>query len=236
MKKKLIAVVPLWDDEKNSIWMLPGYMDALRDVGAIPVILPLHSNEEDVLAVFELCDGLLITGGHDVSPDLYGQKTDEHCDVTCEARDAMEIALYKAALKTDKAVLGICRGIQIINVLQGGTLYQDLPAEYESSVEHNMKPPYTEAAHDVDIMENTALAALLGVRRMGVNSCHHQAVKEIGNQLEVMAVSEDGIIEALRHTGQRFVWAVQWHPEFSFYVDSFSRKLFEAFVDGCESK
>ncbi|MCD7814984.1 MAG: gamma-glutamyl-gamma-aminobutyrate hydrolase family protein [Lachnospiraceae bacterium] len=230
MAKPKIAVVPLWDDEKESIWMLPGYMDGIRDAGAIPVILPLSGTPEDVLEIFELCDGLLMTGGHDVSPALYHQEKKESCGLTCPARDQMERILYENALANEKPVLGICRGIQLINVLQGGTLYQDLPTEYKSTVEHHMKPPYTNIAHTVQIRKDSPLYDLLGIETLGVNSYHHQAVKELGTDLEVMAESEDGLVEAVCHSRHRFVWAVQWHPEFDYHVNPVSKRIFEAFI------
>ncbi len=233
MSKKIIAVVPLWDDEKESIWMLPGYMDGVKASGAIPIILPLSSSDEDVLEIFDKCDGLLMTGGHDVSPALYNESKKETCGVTCNDRERIEQALYKNALEHDKPVLGICRGIQLINVLQGGTLYQDLPSEYASDIEHHMKPPYTNVAHYVNIKKETPLYDLLLTERLGVNSYHHQAVKKLGTDLEIMAESEDGLVEAVRHTKKSFVWAFQWHPEFDFHVNQNSKKIFDAFVDAC---
>ncbi len=235
MGKRIIAVVPLWDDEKQSIWMLPGYMNGIREAGAIPVILPLASEPKDALAVFEQCDGLLMTGGHDVSPSLYQEQRGMNCGASCEERDLLETALYTNALEQDKPVLGICRGIQLINVLQGGTLYQDLPTEYASGIEHHMKPPYTNVAHFVELTEGTPLYELLSTKRLGVNSYHHQAVKTLGSDLETMAKSEDGLVEAVRHGKKKFVWAVQWHPEFDFHVNESSRKIFKAFVAACEA-
>ncbi|MCD8099530.1 MAG: gamma-glutamyl-gamma-aminobutyrate hydrolase family protein [Oscillospiraceae bacterium] len=233
MSRKIIAVVPLWDDKKQSIWMLPGYMDGIEAAGAIPVILPLSDSAESALEAFELCDGLLMTGGHDVSPALYGETPKKTCGAQCEKRDSMESALYKRALECGKPVLGICRGIQLINVLQGGTLYQDLPTERESCVEHQMKPPYSSVAHYVNIVKPSPLYELLQTERLGVNSYHHQAVKRLGSGLEVMAVSEDGLVEAVRCTESSFVWAVQWHPEFNFRTDPAAGKIFEAFVKAC---
>ncbi|MCD8021060.1 MAG: gamma-glutamyl-gamma-aminobutyrate hydrolase family protein [Clostridiales bacterium] len=233
MGKKLIAVIPLWDDEKKSIWMLPGYMDGVKDAGGIPIILPLHSTIEDALEVFEKCDGLLMTGGHDVSPSLYHEINRGFCGIPCKAREQVECALYEKALEVGKPVLGICRGIQLINVLQRGNLYQDLPTEYDSAVEHHMEPPYTNIAHDVDINRNTPLYDLVQVEHLGVNSYHHQAIKELGEDLEIMAWSEDGLVEAVRHIKQKYVWAFQWHPEFDFHMNPASKKIFESFLDAC---
>ncbi|MCD7731407.1 MAG: gamma-glutamyl-gamma-aminobutyrate hydrolase family protein [Oscillospiraceae bacterium] len=231
MAKKIIAVTPLWDDEKESIWMLPGYMNGIRAAGAIPVMLPLHSGIEDAAEVFEMCDGLLLTGGHDVSPSLYNEEKKDACGAVCEARDTIELALYKKALERNKPVLGICRGIQLINVIQGGTLYQDLPTETLSETEHHMSPPYTDIAHYVNINRESALYDLIGTERLGVNSYHHQAIKTLGENLEAMAWSDDGLAEAVRHREKSFVWAFQWHPEFDFESNPVSRRIFDAFVN-----
>ncbi|MCC8042398.1 MAG: gamma-glutamyl-gamma-aminobutyrate hydrolase family protein [Oscillospiraceae bacterium] len=230
MGKKIVAVVPLWDDEKESIWMLPGYMNGIRECGAIPIILPLTSDTDDVLSAFERCDGLLMTGGHDVSPTLYNEVPRYECGVCCTERDIMESALYRNALDNNKPVLGICRGIQLINVLQGGTLYQDLPTEYSSNIEHHMNPPYTDIAHNVTVVKASPLYNLLQTEHLGVNSYHHQAIKKLGDSLEIMAKSEDGLVEAVRHTEKSFVWAFQWHPEFDFHINRNSREIFNAFI------
>ncbi|MCD8293669.1 MAG: gamma-glutamyl-gamma-aminobutyrate hydrolase family protein [Clostridia bacterium] len=233
MAKKIIGVVPLLDEEKESIWMLPGYMDGIMDAGAIPVILPMTDNAEDLKEIFSLCDGLLMTGGQDVSPAMYRAKRSPQCGASCDTRDRMEKLLYEMAVEEEKPVLGICRGIQIINVLQGGTLYQDIPSEYHTGIEHHMKPPYTDTAHSVRILNPSPLYSLLGTESLGVNSYHHQAVKDLGQGLEVMAISEDGLVEAISRKGSRFVWGIQWHPEFNFHVDGSSRKIFKAFINAC---
>lgn len=231
MAKKMIAVVPLWDEERNSLWMLPNYLDAIRDSGGIGVVLPLHVDPEDALQILDSCDGLLLTGGPDVSPELYGQQKRETCGQLCPARDTLEQVLYRRAVERDMAVLGICRGIQTINVLEGGSLYQDLPTEHPSEVEHHGQPPYDQVIHWVSL--EGMLETLLETHQLGVNSYHHQAIRDLGENLEVLARADDGIIEAVRHQYRRFVWAVQWHPEFSFHSDENSRKLFRAFIENC---
>lgn len=233
MKKPIIAVSPLWDDEKQSIWMLPAYMDGIKEAGGIPVILPLESCADDALKVFELCGGLLLTGGQDVSPSLYGAEKGIRCGEICTQRDNLDAALYNQALKENKPVLGICRGIQFINAVQGGTLYQDLPMEFQSEINHHMSPPYDRVCHYVNIDKQSPLYTILQTGRLGVNSYHHQAVKTAGKDLGVMAVSEDGLIEGVYHKKQPFVWAVQWHPELSFKSDDASAKIFQAFIGAC---
>ena len=115
MEKPIIGVTPLWDGEKNSYWMLPGYLEGVQEAGAIPVILPLAADGADAARLADLCDGLLFTGGQDVSPQLYGEKRRPACGELCPARDALERELLNRALEQDKPILGICRGLQFLN-------------------------------------------------------------------------------------------------------------------------
>ncbi len=229
--KKLIAVTPQWDEKKNILCVNPRYLDAIRESGAIPVILPLHVSPEDAVQLLSRCHGLLMTGGHDVSPAMYGTRQSDACGTLCSARDTLEQAVYRYAVEQDLAVLGICRGIQTINVFEGGTLYQDIPTEFPGSVAYHGLPPYDQIFHSVRL--ESALRELLGTDRMVVNTFHHQAIKDLGAELEVMGRADDGIVEAVRHRQKRFVWAVQWHPERTFDSDENSRKIFKALIDAC---
>lgn len=230
MKKPLIGIIPLVDEEKDSFWMLPGYMTGVEQAGGIPVMLPLTTDEENLKQLADTCDGFLLSGGHDVSPRMYGQEPSEKCGASCLERDEMETILFRLACEKDKSILGICRGIQIINAMLGGTLYQDLPTEYPSHTEHHQKPPYEKPCHAVSIAANSPLHDLLQKDTIQVNSYHHQAVKDLAPGLESMAVSEDGLIEAVRLTEKKFVWGVQWHPEFSYVQDSHSQSIFKKFI------
>ncbi|MCR4691321.1 MAG: gamma-glutamyl-gamma-aminobutyrate hydrolase family protein [Lachnospiraceae bacterium] len=234
--RAVIGVIPLYDDEKNSYWMLPGYMKVIESCGGLPVMLPLTKDEAVLKDAYDLCDGILFTGGHDVNPEMYGQKPSPHCGMTCIARDDMETRLLDQCLTDDKPLLGICRGIQLINAHLGGTLYQDLPTEFESGVEHHMSPPYDRKAHTVTILENTKLAEIMGSGSHDVNSYHHQAIKEPADALEEMAVSEDGLVEAIAVKGHRFAIGVQWHPEFSYESDAGSTLLIKALVEECQKR
>jgi putative glutamine amidotransferase len=234
MGKKIIGVTPLWDEEKKSIWMLPGYLDGIRNAGGIPVILPLTISQEDASALLMKCDGLLMTGGQDVNPLLYGQTATNQCGTICHERDEMETYFFREAINQNFPILGICRGLQMINVLLGGTLYQDIPSETESQINHNMQAPYDRVCHQVELMPGTGFHQLIQVEDMGVNSYHHQAVKDLGEGLEVMAVAEDGIVEAVSLPLKKFVWAVQWHPEYDHKTNDSSQLIFKAFVDSCD--
>ena len=222
--------MPLWDDEKDSLWMLPGYLEGLQEAGATPVILSLTEDREEIEHLVDICDGILLTGGHDVDPSVYGEEALNGTVLCCKARDNMERLVLEEAMQKDKPILGICRGIQLINALLGGTLYQDLPTQHPSDIDHHQTPPYDVPVHDVFIKKDSPLYDCLGSDRISVNSYHHQAVKDVAPCLEVMAESEDGIVEALYKPFYRFLWAVQWHPEFSYKKDDNSRKIFKAFV------
>ena len=232
--KPVIGLIPLYDDEKESYWMLPGYMRVIEKCGGLPIMLPLTTDQEELEQASNLCDGILFTGGHDVSPVVYGEEKRSTCGISCDMRDAMEGYILKECLADNKPFLGICRGIQFVNAYLGGTLYQDIPTEYECKVEHHMEPPYDRAVHKVEILPYTKLAEILGAGMHEVNSYHHQAIKELSHEVKKMAVSEDGLIEAIEVRNQKFAVAVQWHPEFSYENNEDSIKLVTAFVNECK--
>ena len=234
IKKPLIGVVPLWDETKDSYWMLPGYMDGLTQAGGLPIILPLTDDQNEIHQLAGLCDGFLFTGGHDVSPEMYGEEALPECGVICPARDNMETALLKEALALGNPVLGICRGIQLLNIALGGTLYQDLPMQRSSMICHRQEPPYDVPSHTVSVAHGTPLASVLGVEELAVNSCHHQGIKDLAAGLQLMASAPDGLVEAVCLPNAGFVWAVQWHPEFFPRLDEPSQKIFRAFVQAAE--
>ncbi|MCR5350038.1 MAG: gamma-glutamyl-gamma-aminobutyrate hydrolase family protein [Acholeplasmatales bacterium] len=230
MKKPIIGLMPLWDEKKESLWMLPGYMEGIKNAGGIPIILPFSDNEKDLKELVDTCDGFLFTGGQDVSPEIYNEKTLYDNIVPCKKRDDMELLILDLILKENKPILGICRGIQFINAALGGTLYQDLNNEHKSTVSHIQTPPYDKPIHDVNIIIGTPLFDLIKEVNIKVNSYHHQAVNKLSNKLKPMAISTDGLVEAVYMPNYKFLWAVQWHPEFSYKNDINSKKIFEEFI------
>ncbi|KFI49675.1 gamma-glutamyl-gamma-aminobutyrate hydrolase family protein [Bifidobacterium biavatii] len=271
--RSLVAVTPLMDYGRDSLWMLPGYMDAVLRAGGTPVMLPLTDDADAVEQCAERFDAFLFTGGPDVGPNVgsdvqsgvepdvgpenkpdAGNKPDTEPNLGRDGsaslpddtgrnealspeRDRMESLLLPAAMRLNKPILGICRGIQFINKYLGGTLWQDLPTEHPSEVEHHMKPPYDSFGHHVELVPGTPLAELFaGQREIAVNSYHHQAVRELAPGLRVMATAPDGIVEALWRPDSRFLWAVQWHPEFLYRVDPRSQAIFNTFVAAARSR
>ena len=228
--KPLIGLTPLVDEERDSYWMLRGYMKGIELAGGVPVMLPLMDDDAAIERMADTMDGFLFTGGPDVSPEVYGQEKLPECGLVVPGRDALETKLLTAVLKRNKPVLGICRGIQLINSVLGGTLYQDLPTQHPSETSHRMKPPYDQVWHEVSLVEGSPLQKTLGKASTGVNSCHHQAILDLAPGLVPMAWSPDGLIEAVHMPEKKFLWAVQWHPEFSYKVNDDSVEIFKAFV------
>ena len=231
MQKPVIGVTPLFDRARDSYWMLPGYFLALEEAGAVPVMLPLNADEATLAALVERLDGFLMAGGPDAAPAYYGEAEIASVNEICPERDAAETALLRLLWEADKPVFGICRGLQMMNILRGGTLYQDIPTQHPSDVNHRMAAPYDRTVHSVTILRDSPLFALFGTETAGVNSSHHQAIKKLSSDLKPMAVAPDGLIEAIHAPCKRFFWAVQWHPERLWVKDPQSRKLFAAFVN-----
>lgn len=230
VRRPLIGLAPLVDKARDSYWMLPGYMKGIELAGGVPVMLPLTFDEGAIAQLVDVMDGFILTGGDDVAPALYGEERMLECDESCAERDAMERILFPMALEKNRSVLGICRGLQLMNVLLGGSLYQDLATQHPSQIVHRQSPPYDVPIHNVALVEEAPLAQLLGKSQLGVNSCHHQAIKALAPSLQAMAWSPDGLIEAACMPEKRFVWGLQWHPEFAYRVSEDSKKIFNAFV------
>jgi len=235
MKKPLIGVIPLHDIGRKSLWMLPGYFDGIRDAGGLPVMLPMTLPEEDLRDLCGRFDGFLLTGGQDVDPGLYHAQAERVCGEISPERDRMEKAVFDLAYEEDVPMLGICRGLQFMNVLMGGTLYQDLPSQYRGTpiVGHKMTPPYDRIVHTVEIVYGTPLFTLLNVGELGVNSYHHQAVRDLAPNLTPMAFAMDGIVEAAYCENRKFLWAVQWHPELNYRTEPTSTLIFREFIKHC---
>ena len=233
MKKPLIALMPLWDKEKNSYWMLPGYMDLIIKSGGVPVMLSFSDDEQSVKEIADRFDGFVFTGGDDIATERYGQQPVPQCGQPCVHRDSLEFALFSEVIKTDKPILGICRGMQFLNVALGGTLYQDLPTQKPGGVCHKQPAPTDALTHSVTVERGTMLYDIVGVEKLMVNTLHHQAVAEIAPTLKACAASDDGLVEAVYDPEKAFLMGVQWHPEMIFNKEESSLKIGKAFVEAC---
>ena len=241
--KKLILVTPGIRFNPMGVPVLSvngTYMNGIAAAGGIPVMLGSTPLAEEYA---EMAAGLVITGGESVHPTRYGETFMHLADndpaiahnlkAGCNSvRDEMEFAAFEAFFRRKKPILGICRGLQAMNVILGGGLYQDIPKQRPSDVDHHMDAPYGRTAHPIRMAEGSPLAECLGTVETGVNSCHHQAVRTLAPRLKSMAEAPDGVIEAVYMPDRRFVWAVQWHPEFYDNTPD-SLKIFEAFIKSC---
>lgn len=207
----VVGLIPLYDELRSPLWMLPGYMSGLENAGAAPVMLNLTDDDITLNTYFQLCSGLVLTGGHDIDPSVYGDTKANDCAATCHARDIMEAKLLDMFIKSDKPVLGICRGLQFLNAHLGGTLYQHLPRQVPSEIEHRMGAPYDRAAHTVTVFPDTPLYDIVKCRTLNVNSYHHQAANKISPSLKACASAPDGIVEGLYMPDKKFILGVQWH-------------------------
>ena len=214
------------------------YLESVTRAGGIPVLLPITAPEEDLRAVFDRLDGLLITGGADVDPARYGEEKRPECGAVIPERDRAEWLYAGLAIERDLPTLGICRGCQVLNVVYGGTLHQDI--ETALGVPrgvHAQEADYAVTTHEVVVEPGTLLDAVEGLTEVSVNSKHHQAVKDLAPALRLDARSKaDGIIESFDDPAKRFMLGVQWHPEMLSHLRPEAQALFDALVDAAAGR
>ncbi len=225
--------IPQMGNDLFRKYMKSKYQKSLEAAGAAAVWIELDSIEKAVSEALA-CDGLLLPGGADVNPSLYGEEKSIKCGNPNELRDRFEPQILKDFLETGKPILGICRGAQIINVYFGGTLFQDI--KDTQKVKHSDFFGRAKSTHSIDICEDSLLFEIIKSKKCGVNSIHHQAINKVGEDLTVVAVSEDGFTEAVENKAYGFCLAIQWHPEHMAKKDEAQMKIFSSFVRACEGE
>lgn len=208
------------------------YINAIEKAGGVPIVIPVNTNKENIKEQVNAMDGIIISGGDDVNPNIYKEEPLNELGYINPTLDKFDIEVINVALELDKPILGICRGLQVINVALGGSLYQDLKYIKGSHIKHNQQTKPYLGTHYIDIKENSILKEIMKEKVL-VNSYHHQSIKTLGNKLKVIAYSNDGVIEAVQKEDKNFVVGVQWHPELM--VDSCEHmlNLFKNFVNAC---
>lgn len=207
------------------------YADAVLRAGGLPFILPYSDDPTCIDAYLDRVSGLLVTGGaFDIPPEAYGDTARDGLGALKHSRTAFETALMQAALKRNMPVLGICGGMQLLNVVMGGSLFQDILKEVQNSKDHEQKHDRTQPAHPIDVKDGTLLCESLGKGQVMVNSTHHQAVKAPGKNVIVSATSPDGVVEAIEVPSHPFALGVQWHPELLVNAVPAHLGIYKAFV------
>jgi putative glutamine amidotransferase len=212
------------------------YVRALTTCGGVPWVIPLLQGDQQTLAeIYARLDGVMLTGGVDVDPQNYSEERHPLCGKTDPPRDWTETQLIRWALRDGKPILGVCRGIQILNVAAGGTLYQDVRAQRSGAIKHDYFPmdgPYARdmLVHPVRVTADSRLASILGAEQTQVNSMHHQAIKDLAPGLRATALAPDGVIEGIEGANGQYVVGVQWHPEELVETMPSMRQLFASFV------
>jgi len=207
------------------------YIRAIEELGGIPLILPLVAEPSARRRLLDRVDGLLMTGsGPDLPPSLYGERQRYKFPLVSERRADFELELVRQARMRDLPLLGICGGMQAINVACGGSLFQDIPAQVPNAMDHRQKTKAIHVSHPVTVAPKSLLKKVVASGKLMVNSSHHQSVKAVAPSLIASAVAPDGIIEAIESPRHRFLLAIQWHPEFLFERHTVHRRLFEALL------
>jgi len=213
--------------ERERAFAYLTYVEAVRHAGGIPVLVPPQPENADLL--MKELDGFLLAGGDDCDPSVYGEQRHPTVETMDSRRQSNDLALAEAARKHQVPTLGICLGVQVMNVAAGGTLIQDIDTQHETEIRHASEPE-DRGRHDVIIEQGTHLASVLPASELNVNSSHHQAIRKVGEGLRVTALAPDGIVEGLEDPRHPFYLGVQWHPEDMSGEESAST-LFAAFIE-----
>ena len=223
--------------ETGRFYLGRDYSEAVEACGGLPVHIPLVPDADYIRALVAGLDGILLPGcDSDVDPGHYGEDPHPKLKRVVPEKDATDMLVLAEAEKRNVPLLAICYGMQVLNVSRGGNLIQDIAAQVENCIQHQQGIPLSRNSHAITLANGNALSDLANDIDVGikVNSHHHQAVLEVGQDLEAVAWASDGIIEGIVDTrADRFVLGVQWHPELSWRSDRFSRRIFDAFVERC---
>ncbi|NLC51321.1 MAG: gamma-glutamyl-gamma-aminobutyrate hydrolase family protein [Firmicutes bacterium] len=232
MKNK-IGITCSYDYKRSYFFLSHSYFSAIVKAGGVPLLLPAMLDSSHAPAVLENIDALVLTGGGDVDSYLFNEEPHQQQGEVDPPRDHFEIALIREAMKRDLPALCICRGLQVLNVACGGTLYQDLESQRLSPLQHFQRTHRPFPSHSVTIKPKTLLFSILNEKKIRVNSIHHQGIKGLAPELKANARSADGLIEGIEHPGLTFILGVQWHPE-TLENTPHAQALFRALVEAAK--
>jgi len=229
--------------DESIVYLWDRYLEALLENCAIPVLLPITDNDEQICSIVNHLDGVLLAGGNfDVPPEMFGEEPKPWLGKVKMERSNFELKLLKEAVRSDVPVLGICGGMQMINVAFGGTLYQDIDQERSGSAKHQQEQRADSTSHTVAVSPESRLCEILGVglkselQSLEVNSTHHQAIRDLAQGFRASAVSPDGIVEGIESQAHRFLMGVQWHPELLYNQMDVHNRIFTAFLEAAATR
>ena len=226
--RPIIGIIPSYQRDHERYQLEVSYIEAVEAAGGTVIIWPYCESESGYQHILSICDGLLLAGGGDIDPALFGEEPYPGLGEVCPWRDRAELGLTRAALAHMTPILAICRGVQVLNVAAGGSLIQDIDREVPGCLQHRQCAPGYHASHAVECTPNSLLVQITGTSLLRVNSFHHQAVKGVATSFRATARSGDNVIEALEGPG--FSLGIQWHPERMWKVDGAALALFESLV------
>jgi putative glutamine amidotransferase len=226
MKHPIIGITTYGVNNQHRYDLPYGYVFATRKAGGVPLLIPPGDDPKDYL---HLLDGVILTGGGDIHPKYYDGVNHKAIYNTNEERDLSEFNFVKALLKTDTPILAICRGLQVVNVIEGGTVHEHIPVHYGEKVLHRSSER-KQVVHKVDIQPKSLLASIVKDKTIKCASMHHQSIKHLAPNLVVTASTTDGVIEAIEMPSHAWFLGVQWHPELTAANDSHQQALFDALV------
>lgn len=238
MKKPIIGVVGSLSDESRAnimesterVFISEKFINSVESAGGIPIILPHVHEIHDIEEQIDICDGIMLCGGMDIHPIYYGEEPHQNLGFVNSKEDEYQIKISRIALNWHKPILGICRGHQLLNVVCGGTLYQDMSEILSDNIKHDQISKRYEPYHSINIVSNSKLEKILGSSTL-VNSLHHQCIKELGTGLKATAYAKDGVIEAIEMPERDFVMGLQWHPEeMAMHRDENMLNIFREFI------
>ena len=236
-RKPCIGITMRLELETDRFYLGRDYSEALESLGAIPLHIALIPNKDYLKEIIKNVDGILLPGSDtDVDPLIFGEEPRPNLKKIVPEKENTDLIILAEAEKLKKSVLGICFGMQILNVSRGGTLHQDIESEIENCIKHEQGKPLARNSHTLEIENESLISRLItNINDVRVNSHHHQAVREIGKNLKITARAKDGVIECIEDTRtDRFVMGVQWHPELSWKNESLSKNIFETFISSCK--
>lgn len=230
----LIGITPSVHPDTGRITISQNFLDAVRRAGALPILLPLYGDDPSLWdEMIAHIDGLILSGGGDIDPTLFGEEMLPQSNPPSPLRDQEEFYLCRRALEKDMPILGVCRGVQVLNCVLGGNIYQDIPTQCQGALNHRRHEMPEEKVHEAAVMAGTMLRRITGMEVLGVNSLHHQALKALAPGLVINALSLDGLIEGVEMPGKKFVLGTQWHPEILSGACPEAQALFDAFIAAC---